>query len=128
MWMAYAHICGEERISPVVLRVEHHALRTSVPCGFKSRFYVDIEVAVRWSMTLPLHHSVRLVGRNNTLSRMGGVKALEVRVVARRGETCRSGCRNQGARRAEKCASTDFEFPRHCSASPESGHRGARRS
>ena len=66
VWMPNGNVTGVVRVTPMVLRVKHHALGSGVASGPGCSVQVCVEVLFGRSVELPLHHAVRLERRNDS--------------------------------------------------------------
>ena len=108
--MAHRYVTRIERVPPVVLRVEHHALRPGVPGRLQRPIKVDFETAFRRGMALPLHHAVGLVRWNHALALVGGAEHRNIGVLTRSAQW-RGQCNAYaGAHRVQKSAAIHFLF------------------
>ena len=66
VWMTYGNVAEVMRVSPMVLRVEHHRFGAGAASGMERGFKINIEMFLGGRVALPLHHPVGLKWRDDS--------------------------------------------------------------
>ena len=76
--MPHRRIAGIKRITPMVLRVKHQALRACIARGLNGSLEIDVERLLGRRVKLPLHRTIGPSRRMDTRPRMFAPQRLDI--------------------------------------------------